>query len=78
MGRGVPHRNSHRKCLMSLTQTWKDLLKKTFRTHSQTPDIIRIRNKPLIEAYGQLVQLGFDITAFTPAAYQRGGLPRPF
>ena len=29
------------------------------------------------KAFGQLVPLGFDITAFTPAAYQRGRLPRP-
>ena len=29
------------------------------------------------EDVGLLVPLGFDITAFTPAAYQRGGLPRP-
>jgi len=26
------------------------------------------------EAYGQLVPLGFGITAFTPAAYQRHNL----
>ena len=30
------------------------------------------------EAFGQLVPLGFGIAAFAPAAYQRGGLPRPF
>ena len=29
------------------------------------------------EAFGLLVPLGFDIAAFTPAAYQRGSLPRP-
>ena len=29
------------------------------------------------EALGLLVQIGFDITAFTPSAYQRGSLPRP-
>ena len=29
------------------------------------------------EDVGLLVPLGFDITAFTPAAYQRGSLPRP-
>ena len=29
------------------------------------------------EDVGLLVQLGFDITAFTPTAYQRGSLPRP-
>ena len=31
-----------------------------------------------IKAYGLLVLLGYDITAFTPIAYQRGDLPRPF
>ena len=29
------------------------------------------------EDVGLLVQVGFDITAFTPPAYQRGSLPRP-
>ena len=29
------------------------------------------------EDVGLLVPLGFDITAFTPVAYQRGSLPRP-
>ena len=29
------------------------------------------------EAFGLLVQIGFDIAAFTPSAYQRGSLPRP-
>ena len=29
------------------------------------------------EDVGLLVPLGFDITAFTPATYQRGSLPRP-
>ena len=32
---------------------------------------------PTEEDLGLLVQLGFDITAFTPTAYQRGSLPRP-
>ena len=27
--------------------------------------------------YGQLVRLGFDVTAFTPASYQRPRLGRP-
>ena len=31
----------------------------------------------LQKVFGQLVLLGFDITAFTPAAYQRSGLLRP-
>ena len=30
-----------------------------------------------IEVFGLLVPLGFDIAAFTPAAYLRGSLPRP-
>ena len=29
------------------------------------------------EKFGQLVLLGFDVTAFTPAAYQRPSLERP-
>ena len=29
------------------------------------------------KAFGQLVQLGFDVTAFTPAAYRRPRLGRP-
>ena len=31
----------------------------------------------LKEKFGQLVLLGFDVTAFTPAAYQRRSLQRP-
>ena len=30
------------------------------------------------KAFGQLVQLGFDVAVFTPAAYQRRGLRRPY
>ena len=29
------------------------------------------------KAFGQLVQLGYDVTAFTPAAYRRPRLGRP-
>jgi hypothetical protein len=29
------------------------------------------------KSIGQLVLLGFDVTAFTPVAYQRGSLPQP-
>ena len=32
---------------------------------------------PAPESFGQLVPLGFDITAFTPMAYQRCRLQRP-
>ena len=39
---------------------------------------IRLSSKPHPEEdVGLLVPLGFDITAFTPAAYRRGSLPRP-
>ncbi len=31
----------------------------------------------LAKAFGQLVQLGFDVAVFTPAAYQRPRLGRP-
>ena len=31
----------------------------------------------LKEKFGQLVLLGFDVTTFTPAAYQRRSLQRP-
>ena len=31
----------------------------------------------LAKVFGQLVLLGFDVTAFTPVAYQRRGLRRP-
>ena len=29
------------------------------------------------ESFGQLVRLGFDVTVFTPASYQRPRLGRP-
>ncbi len=39
---------------------------------------LKSNKKCCIKAYGLLVLLGYDITAFTPIAYQRGNLPRPF
>ena len=42
------------------------------------PDSSRSSIEELTEEdVGLLVPLGFDITAFTPVAYQRGSLPRP-
>ena len=45
------------------------------------------RNRPIagtenskyqpVESFGQLVALGFDVTVFTPAPYQRPRLGRP-
>ena len=31
-----------------------------------------------MEDFGLLVQVDYDITAFTSPAYQRGSLPRPY
>ena len=39
--------------------------------------LLSLRLLLLYEAFGLLVRIGFDITAFTPSAYQRGSLPRP-
>ena len=38
-----------------------------------------LRESPAIplEVVGSLVPVSFDVTAFTPPAYQRGSLPRP-
>ena len=35
------------------------------------------KERKKIKAYGQLVLLGFDVTTFTPVAYQRRSLRRP-
>ena len=35
-------------------------------------------DKNKIKAYGQLVLLGFAVASFTPVAYQRNRLLRPF
>ena len=46
---------------------------------SAVSDAVQTSSKPHPEEdVGLLVPLGFDITAFTPAAYQRGSLPRPY
>ena len=47
-------------------------------TSISAPDHSRASIEELTEEdVGLLVPLGYDITAFTPAAYQRGSLPRP-
>ena len=61
MGRGEHHCNSHQKILNDLmTMLGKKLS--------------GIGIEFSIESYGQLVLLGFDITVFRPAAYQRHSL----
>ena len=64
----------------------------TFRTKQQvldfsflitlhnTRDDKQTQNKPITrskKSFGQLVLLGYDVTTFTPAAYQRRSLQRP-
>ena len=41
------------------------------------PSHLKARNLIHQKDFGQLVQLGFDVAVFTPAAYQRRGLRRP-
>ena len=65
MGRGGPHRYSHLKLLRCAL--WQLIsLTRNIESYSQLQ-----HNIPLLEAYGKLVLLGFDVTTFTPAAYQR-------
>ena len=45
--------------------------------HSQSAENTAESKRLTAKAFGQLVQLGFDVTVFAPAAYQRGSLPRP-
>jgi hypothetical protein len=42
------------------------------------PSLLRAMGDGCTKLYGLLVPLGYDITAFTPMAYQRGSLPRSF
>ena len=56
-----------------VTYSTQELLART--TEAQ---LLTVESKSLhAKAFGQLVQLGFDVAVFTPAAYQRGSLPRP-
>ena len=49
-----------------------------FMTSISAPVYSRASIEELTEEdVGLLVPLGYDITAFRPAAYQRGSLPRP-
>ena len=38
---------------------------------------LHLKVPPTAEDFGQLVVLGFDVTVFTPAPYQRRSLRRP-
>ena len=47
-----------------------------FQNGPDIPDSPESTHSPW-KVFGQLVRLGFDVTVFTPAAYQRRGLRRP-
>ena len=57
-----------------LTHFTQELKRQTLKLEAE-PSQLKACAKA--KAFGQLVQLGFDVAVFTPAAYQRGGLPRP-
>ncbi len=46
----------------------------TFVIRSYWEMLEKYPGKKKIKAYGQLVLLGFDVTTFTPVAYQRHSL----
>ena len=53
-------------------------IKLRLRAHSSSHDGCgQLKAYSERKAIGQLVQLGFDVTAFTPAAYRRPRLGRP-
>lgn len=63
MGRGEHPRQDHHKVINT-------------NRHIVGKQIIIVRANKKVKAYVQLVLLGFDVTTFTPVAYQRGRLPR--
>ena len=67
MGRGVPRRRSRPKSCPLLRGI---VFYVVACERSRKPGSCR-------GSVGPLVLLGFGVTAFTPAAYQRGSLPRP-
>ena len=70
MGRGEhPWQNHHKILLGSIYYVHTPLNIETYREKQPVHD-----RKKKIKAYGQLVLLGFDVTTFTPVAYQRHSL----
>ena len=70
---------------IAITSSLSDVLRAYFLAYplyptycaSQISDCSTSIEPQTEEDVGLLVQVGFDITAFTPPAYQRGSLPRP-
>ena len=48
-----------------------------FASHRELSYVTEDKGTTTEEDVGLLVQVGFDIAAFRPPAYQRGSLPRP-
>ncbi len=67
MGRGEHRRQYHHKM---------DVTSVTISRHIGSAISFKKNKEKKIKAYVQLVLLGFDVTTFTPIAYQRGSLPR--
>ena len=65
MGRGEHPRQNHHNILNKITY-WKMLESIYFLFTNKG-----YKERKKIKAYGQLVLLGFDVTTFTPVAYQR-------
>ncbi len=68
MGRGEHPRQNHHNILNNITY-WKMLGSIYFLFANKG-----YKERKKIKAYGQLVLLGFDVTTFTPVAYQRHSL----
>ena len=68
-GRGEHPRKNHHKNFISLS-LYDSYLNKVHIGKLQ--HLVSVIKK--IKAYGQLVLLGFDVTTFTPVAYQRHSL----
>ena len=81
MGRGEhPRKNHHKKISVKLyALSFKQCLQLgacslLLQLNQHIGVVRKVSKKKKIKAYGQLVLLGFDVTIFTPVAYQRHSL----
>ena len=74
-----PRRYSYLKSLMAYPRYLIGTNLNTFRQvgNENTNDTNQYKGTFYKKVFGQLVLLGFAITGFTPAAYQRSSLLRP-
>ena len=71
-----PPRYSHLKLFVSYSLILIIAAGKSFPLFS-VGECFKKQSILFMKAYGLLVLLGFDISTFTPATYQRGLLPQP-